>query len=410
MPVTLPETDAGLTPTPAQERCEFLDVLRGFALAGIVLANMVSYSLHLYLPVEAKAGLPAATWDGIVEFFELALIESKFYTIFSVLFGVGFSILLARANAKGLAFHRFFLRRMAFLFLIGLAHAVLLWHNDILQAYAVCGALLLPFATADNRTILLASVASLTAPAVVSALGILPADTLTGPRDLLLTGFGFTAADSVRIWAHGALRDIVRLNIASWFGQLDYVVTSGMIFRISGCFLLGLAIGRSGIHSRLASYSTIIERIALFGLCLGIPLNVIYARTFESESWIYTAVSTLGVMPLSAGYVSLLALIWMQNGRALTDIFGPVGRTALTNYVAQSLICALVFRGVGLGLGGQVGPTLYMPIGFTVYVAQVVISRAWLTRFQFGPLEWVWRMLTYGRRVRLLKSPPLLAQ
>jgi uncharacterized protein len=405
-----PESHTGLTPTPAHERYEFLDVLRGFALAGIVLANMVSYSLYLYLPEEAKARVPAATWDGIIEFFELALIEAKFYTIFSVLFGVGFSILIARAKANGLAFHRFFLRRMVFLFFIGLAHAVLFWHNDILAAYAVCGALLLPFAAADNRTILLASVAALTAPAVVSAAGVLPADTFTGPRDLLLATFGFTTADRVDIWAHGALPDIVRLNIASWFGQVDYVITSGMIFRIYGCFLLGLAIGRNGIHARLGSYSAIIQRTALFGLGIGIPLNVVYALTFESESWVYTTVATLGVVPLSAGYASLLAVVWMRNGRGLTDVFGPVGRMALTNYVAQSLICALIFRGVGLGLGGQLGPTLYLPIGLTVYMTQVVISRAWLTRFQFGPLEWLWRMLTYGRRVRLLKTAPVLAR
>ena len=291
---------AGLTPTPAQERYEFLDVLRGFALAGIVLANMVSYSLYLYLPEEAKARVHAATWDGIIEFFELALIEAKFYTIFSVLFGVGFSILLARAKAKR-AFHPFFLRRMLFLFLIGVVHAVLFWHNDILEAYAVCGALLLPFAAADNRTILLASVAALTAPAVISATGVLPADTFTGPRDVLLHAFGFTTADKVDIWAHGALPDIVRLNIASWFDQVDYVITSGMIFRIYGCFLLGLAIGRNGIHARLDSYAAIIQRIALFGLGIGIPLNVVYAWTFESESWVYRTVATLGVIPLSAG-------------------------------------------------------------------------------------------------------------
>lgn len=183
-----------------------------------------------------------------------------------------------------------------------------------------------------------------------------------------------------------------------------------MIFRIYGCFLLGFAIGRNQIHARLASYSSIIKRIALFGLGIGIPLNTVYARTFESESWLYTAVATLGVIPLSAGYASVLALIWMRNGRALTDIFGPVGRMALTNYVAQSLICALIFRGIGLHLGGQVGPALYLPVGLTVYLTQVVISRAWLTRFQFGPLEWLWRMLTYGRRVPLLKTAPALVR
>jgi uncharacterized protein len=150
-----------LAPTEAIERYEFLDVLRGVALVGIISANMISYSRYLYLPDSAKAAMATHAIDRMLDFLELLLIEGKFYTIFSVLFGVGFSILLSRASAKGLVFHRFFLRRVFFLFVFGAAHAVLLWHNDILAAYALCGALLLPFATARNRTLTFATLALL---------------------------------------------------------------------------------------------------------------------------------------------------------------------------------------------------------------------------------------------------------
>ena len=110
-------------PTAAQERYEFLDVLRGLALAGIVLANMISLSLYLYLSESERASLSTASTDRVFDFLELTLIESKFYTIFSVLFGIGFAILMTRAEAKGMVFRRFFLRRAVFLYLIGLAHA-----------------------------------------------------------------------------------------------------------------------------------------------------------------------------------------------------------------------------------------------------------------------------------------------
>lgn len=163
---------------------------------------------------------------------------------------------------------------------------------------------------------------------------------LHGAARHVLVTFGFTTIDIVDIWAHGTLPNIIRLNIASWFGQVDYVITSGMIFRIYGCFLLGFAIGRIGIHARLESYSAIIKRTALCGLVIGIPLNIVYARTFESESSVFTAVATLGVIPLSAGYASVLAVMWMRNKRGLSDIFG------------------------------QVGPTLYLPIGFAEYLCR----------------------------------------
>jgi uncharacterized protein len=311
-----------LAPTPAQERYEFLDVLRGFALAGIVLANMVSY----------------------------------------------------------------------------------FWHNDILEAYAVCGALLLLFRRASNRTIILASLLALTAPLVIHAAGWLPRGTFTGPRDALFSLFGFTREARVAIWTDGSLADILRLNAASWFSQVDYLLTSGMLFRIFGCFLLGFLIGRNGIHTKLKQHRPAIERIAVLGLVVGMPLNVVFARTYVSESLLQTVVATVGIIPLSAGYACALASMWMgRHGGLLVEVFGPVGRMALTNYVSQSVVCALIFRSVGLGLGGRMGPTLYLPVGLAVYLLQLAISRAWLSRFQFGPLEWTWRMLTYGRRVPLAK-------
>lgn len=389
-------------PASAQERYEFLDVLRGFALAGIVLANMISYSLYLSLSPAAKAALPTAATDPALDFLELMFIEGKFYTIFSILFGIGFSILLTRAEAKSVVFHRFFLRRMGFLFLIGLAHALLFWHNDILEAYALCGALLLPFVRVRTRTILACSAVALITPAVLKFADVLPRGTFTAPRDLLYAMYGFTREGRVAIWSEGSLADILRLNLASWFSQVDYIITSGMAFRIYGCFLLGFCIGRSGIHQDLPRYASAIKRVALVGTIVGIPLNLIYAQTFDSESWLHMAAATLGVLPLSAGYACLLAWLWLRTRTTfLLDTFAPVGRMALTNYVGQSVICMLIFRGVGLGLGGTLGPTLYLPVGLAVYLVQIVISRMWLARFQFGPLEWAWRMLTYGRWMSL---------
>lgn len=394
-------------PTAENERYEFLDVLRGFALAGIVLANMISLSLYLYLSEASKAALPTAAPDRVLDFLELVFVEGKFYTIFSVLFGIGFSILLTRAQTKSQRFRSFFLRRMLLLFAIGAAHALFFWHNDILEAYAVCGVLLLPFVRARGRTILAAAALALLLPAIINAAGVLTHDTFTGPRDRLFAHYGFTDETRIDVWTAGRLTDLLLLNAGSWFGQVDYVITSGMIFRIFGCFLLGFWIGRAGIHRDLARHGSVVRRLAIAGLVVGLPLNVVFARTFESESPWAVLLATAALLTLSAGYASAVAWLWIRiDNRILISTFAHVGRMALTNYVAQSAIAVLIFRTVGLGLGGTMGPTLYLPVGLGIYLAQLVGSRLWLRHFQYGPLEWLWRTLTYGTRVPLRKVSP----
>ncbi|MDQ3115103.1 MAG: DUF418 domain-containing protein [Verrucomicrobiota bacterium] len=400
-----PRPALALTPVFGQERYEFLDVLRGFALFGIISANMILYSLYLALPDSAKVTMSTHATDKVLDFLELTFIEGKFYTIFSVLFGIGFSILLTRAQARSAGFYPFFLRRMFFLFLIGAAHAVFFFHDDILESYALCGVLLLPFIKVQNRTLIVAALLALVAGAVIKFTGAIPRDSFTGPRELLFQHYGFTRATRVEIWSQGSLFDVLRLNIASWFSQVDYVISSGMIFKIYGSFLLGFYLGRNEIHKKLEQYRPTIRRVALLGLVLGLPLNLIYAATFAADdSWVRNLSEPLAILPLSAGYASLLCLLWLGHRRDwLLRVFAPVGRMALTNYVGQSVICALIFYGPGLGLGGTIGPTLYLPIGLAVYLLQIAFSRFWLDRFQFGPLEWLWRMLTYGRSFPLTK-------
>jgi len=387
------------------ERFELLDVVRGLALFGIIAANMISYSMYLYLPEAAKSALGTHAADQVLDFLELFLIEGKFYTIFSVLFGVGFSLLLSRARTKGVVFHRFFLRRIAVLFVIGVAHAVVFWHNDILEAYAVCGALLLPVVTARDRSILTLAALAYLAPAAAKLAGGIPVGALADAQGVLLQRIGVTPETLIAAWTHGGIGMIVQVNAVKLLAQVGFVVGSGMLFKIYGCFLFGFYIGRYEVYKQCESHRELLKRLAVAGIGIGLPLNIIYAVTFESDSWTEVLSGTIGVPVLSCGYVALCCLIWLDNrGRHHLRHFAPVGRMALTNYVGQSVICSLIFYGTGLGLGGTMGPTYYLPIGFAVYAFQVLVSRLWLERFAYGPLEWVWRMLTYGQRVPLVKS------
>jgi uncharacterized protein len=399
------DAQARLTPVSSAERYEFLDVLRGAALFGIVTANTYLYSLYGRLSDEAKAALPTAATDGAVYFIELWLVEFKFYTLFSLLFGVGFSILLNRARAKGIAFHRFFVRRAAFLFLIGAAHAVFVWHDDILGTYALCGMFLLPFVSARPRTILAVAIAALLAPVLLHPLGGVPVGWLTDAQAALYERFGYSRETELLTYTQGSVADIVLLNACNWFGQVSYLVGSGFVFRVYGFFLLGFLFGRQEIYKQLPQHRALIRQIALWGLAVGLPLNFYFARVFETEAMAEALLSSFAVLPLSLAYAALLCLIWLgPEGTLRLRYFAPVGRMALTNYIGQSVICTLIFYSTGLGLAGTVGPTIYIPIGFGVYATQVAASGWWLARFRFGPLEWLWRMATYGKRIPLSKQ------
>jgi uncharacterized protein len=236
------------------------------------------------------------------------------------LFGIGFAVIMSRAVARRAAFHRFYLRRAGLLFAIGAAHAIFFWHNDILAAYAVCGVLLLPFVSARDRTVLMLAGLAFLAPVATSSPADCPWAFSRISRTTWTSGFGFTRDARIETWTRGTPGDIVRLNLAQVVSQVSF-----------------------------------------------------YAATFESGSWTETLSGTFGILPLSAGYVTVCCLLWLDaRGRGVLRHL-PVRRMALTNYVGQSVVCMLIFRAPGLALGGTLGPTLYLPIGFAIYAVQVAI-------------------------------------
>jgi uncharacterized protein len=245
-------------------------------------------------------------------------------------------------------------------------------------------------------------------PIAIQLAGGISLGALADAQNALWDRFGFTRDTRVDTWVHGSPAEIVLLNLSMVLSQVTYLLTSGMIFKIYGCFLLGFYLGRNEVYKHLETHRPILKRLAIVGFAVGLPLNAVYAATFESGSWTETLSGTLGILPLSLGYVAVCCLMWL-DGRRRDQLrhFAAVGRMALTNYVGQSVICTLLYRGTGLGLGGTMGPTLYLSIGFAVYAVQVLLSRLWLERFRFGPLEWLWRMLTYGERLPLAKRAAL---
>ncbi|MCD8303908.1 MAG: DUF418 domain-containing protein [Prevotellaceae bacterium] len=400
-----------LSPVAPSQRFVILDALRGFALLGICLANYPEFSLYTFLPAEAADAMPLATADRWARCLLYALVDGKFYTLFSLLFGIGFSIIMGNALRKGADGMRIFYRRMAVLTVIGLLHLMLLWSGDILMLYALLGMLLPLFRNASNRSLLTWAAVLLLLPACVDAVQA-------------LCGFDLSAPAVERQWEWCARFGITEDNFAYWLrdardytGVLQFLVQGAWermyefiegnrYFKVLGLFLVGFWIGRNRLYVKLDDLRPRLRLVTLVGLLWSLPLSALYSwSAVGGHPWgkmAHTLLYTLSVYPLALAYLTALCLLFLltKEARLWRWIAAP-GRMALSNYIGQTLVGILLFYGVGLGWGASAGLLHTELIALAVYALQVLCSRLWLARFAFGPLEWLWRMLTYGKPLSL---------
>jgi uncharacterized protein len=405
-----------IAPVAAGERIHVLDILRGFALFGVLLANMVwFFSGYGNLEPEAAARLSTAVLDplvlGLISFF----VSSKFISIFSFLFGVGFAIQMGRARERGMLATPLYVRRLLWLLGFGVAHMFLVWYGDILHLYALLGLLLIGWVSRSNRTLVAGGIAfAILVPVLIEAiLWLLPRITegVLDPADAFETRR--EAAKALHAaFAEGTYAEAVRANAAdawAWFSTDDALTTGAASF---GLFLFGLLAGRSGILARASTGSATADRALLrrglfWGLgvgaaCQGIVLIGDHVSTLASGEWqpqpAMKALWRVGVLGMVLSYVCGIVLLFRDPAwRHRLRFFAPVGRMALSNYLSQSVICVFLFYGWGLGWYGSVGPTGSLGLTFLVFAAQLAASAWWLQRFRFGPAEWAWRSLTYGK-------------
>lgn len=406
--------DEGLRPVRPGERIEVLDALRGFALLGILFINMRLFSGWIYMPDDVRAALETPLGDS-VWFLHDWLVLHKFYSLFSLLFGIGFAIQLVRAERRGGSFAPVYARRMLVLFLFGLAHLLLLYQWDILHLYAICGTVLLAFRRLD-RSALAIGILLIAVPPVVGRALIVESGGALDPQ-IALTAWG---QERMAAWgyavgrapwhvpAEGGWWDIVLQNLANWVYRTGDILERGFFFQVLGTFLIGLWTGRRLMEGRLLAEPRFLWTVCLAGLLVGLPLNYVLASMLDAGVGRYDPehvrleiVRAVGVTPLACGYAATLALLWRIGPiRRGLGGFAAAGRTALTNYVGQSVLSILLFYGVGFGLAGSVGPVGWTLATLGIFTLQAILSAAWLRVFRYGPLEWLWRSSTYLGRLR----------
>jgi uncharacterized protein len=415
-PPALPEGyGKPLAPVTAAERIFSLDVLRGFALLGILIANMLYFSQPLE-PDGFRNGLWLGPPDWWADWITVFLVEGKFYPLFSFLFGLGFSMQMDRASSRGLDFKTTYRRRLFILMGFGLAHGILLWEGDVLLPYAVCGFALPLFRNRKPLTILIWAV----------GLIVLPSLLILGCGLLLLMFSGHpefaramqesmtedpeTTRELIEAFVTGGYADAVSYRL----GELIPTILLTMVFAPAflGLFLMGMLAGRKRIIVEVANHRRSLVTILMVCGAVGLVGNFLGAWVTMSGS----ANGDFGLMLVGSGMVSIFGpvltaayiagivlLIHQRPSLAILPSIASVGRMALTHYLTQSAVATTVFYGYGLGLGGNTGRLGTIGIALLIYAAQVVFSVFWLNHFRYGPAEWLWRSLTYGTRQPMLR-------
>ena len=396
--------DAG--PTPPSERIVSLDALRGFALLGILLINVWVFAMpeaSLLNPTVYADATVYGDFTGAnywVWFAGHVFAQSKLITLFSALFGAGVLLFVESKEQKGQDAVRLHYRRTAALIAIGLMHAYLLWYGDILVAYGFTGLFLITLrGMAAKRLAALGGLFLLFVPATELFAAV---------------SIGGDAIASQWAPSEAVLRQEVATYRSGWLAQMDHRVsasfqrqTTGFIgssfWRIGGVMLLGMALYRWGVLTGERSASFYKRLVA--GGVVGVATVVAGVAYIEANDWSAGAAlywrqfNYWGSLLVAGGYLGLVMLYAKRRPDGpVTRTFAAVGRTAFTNYLLQTVLATSIFYGHGLGLFGSVTRVEQYTIVLAIWIVQVVLSVAWLRRYRFGPVEWVWRTLTYGER------------
>ncbi len=424
----------GLAPVGISERVQEIDVLRGFALLGILVINIAGFGLPMAAlenPLVAGVERPV---DMLVWRLGQLFFYEKFMAIFSILFGAGLVLMAGRAGTADRyegEFRRIYIRRSMWLAVFGLLHAYLLWFGDILFTYGVCGLLILPLRNRRPRTLVLAGCAALLLGGIImSGIGAQFAylrDTHAEAERIMAEGGSITpfqeglheawegvrsgiAPDEDELAAEvaamrGGFWSVFRARAPQSIMMQTGVLLIFGIWRAGGLMLVGMGLMKLGVlaGARTARFYAL---MAVIGYAAGLPVVEIGARRIVANEFDLVYMFRTGILynyfgslAVCLGHVGLVMLaVRIRFLRRCCSLLSSVGRMALSNYLLHSVVFTTIFYGYGFGLFGKLGRTELVALVPLMWAVQLAVSPLWLRTFRYGPMEWVWRSLTYGRR------------
>jgi uncharacterized protein len=398
-------------------RIEAVDSLRGFALAGIVIAHMLEQFIAAPRP-QAAWTVESTSIDHAVAGLNILLVQGKFFAIFSVLFGASFAIMMERARERGQGFSGRFLWRLTVLMAIGFLHS-LVYRGDILTVYAVIGFGLPLLWRLSPRALWIIVALSFSGAGRYLFLLITGTSTLLGYE---MSPDAPQIITYVELLKNGSLAEIVRENFVNGFAsKFDFQFgVFGRGYLTIGYFVVGMWLARSGVLWNLPRYRPELKRILRWSLSLA-PACMLFAGVGFSmaptppdfATWIpnlaYGFVDLFNVC-LTAALISGFLLLSLRRPGGAFEGLAAYGRTALSSYILQSLIGVVIFHGWGLGMLGKLSDWQTLVLALVIIFVQIQLSRAWLAHFKYGPLEWLWRCATYFRWMEFRANQPQLTE
>ena len=387
-------------------RIHSLDLLRGFAVLGILIMNITSFSQVNIAYMNPMIGAGLEGYNQYFHAFNYIFADTRFMSIFSILFGAGVVLFTNNAEAKGKKVGALHYKRMFWLLLFGLLHAYFIWEGDILVAYAICGCLIYLLRKKTIRALLIISIILFIVPLTFN----------------LMTYYGMTAEElestfaffypsseeittEIQIMQGSFLEQMpIRLENAIEFQTLVFLIET--FWRTTSLMLLGMILYRKGILSANKSISYY-SKMILIGFGIGLIISLIGLNQSYDSGWSGAFVMSVGLnyklisgVFIAIGYIGLV--IWcFKKGvfKKLQNRLQSAGRMAFTNYIGMSLICSLIFNGHGLALYGTFDRLQQFLVVVSIWVLILIVSPLVLRKYRYGPLEWLWRKLTYFSQI-----------
>lgn len=394
-------TDSSLSqPTQPSSRIETLDILRGFAIFGIFMVN-VEIMNCVFMNQDAFG----AEWTGAIDKLAVRIQQlffyNKFFPIFSLLFGVGISVQIRNIKSKGIS-STFFYRRMIALFTFGTAHILFLWSGDVVHLYAVLGILTFALVRFSSKTLFWIALLLLIFPFYNQVFEWITTVTGYQPESYLAA---YTPADIVDTIRNGSYLDGIKLRIQEYKSNVAVLFVFLMPIALA-MFILGLAIGKKGWLYKITSKVNLVKKPALIIALISNLYRIVFLfflwdlEIWKDQFWRDLFIYIMHICDTLMGLFYVWGIAYLCQFKQWQKLFIPfkaVGKMALTNYLLQSFIGLFLFSSIGLGLYETFSPYQTILIALVVFIFQLILSSVWLHYFKYGPMEWLWRCISYWK-------------
>ncbi len=401
------------TPVKGKERIVELDVIRGFALFGVLLVNMTLFKSTDFYVSKAPGDFISPIDQGFAWLIQI-LASGNFYTIFSFLFGLGFYIFMNRTREKGLSVKKLFIKRLLFLLGFGLLHLLFIWSGDILHRYSITGFFLFFFMRSSSEQIMkwTKRLLAFSLVAIFLVFLVQGLDYEVIEEDLVIDAQEEMAEEAPVVYREGSYLAILEFR---FLRELPFISLNLLLAipTLLTLFLMGFYVGEKEYYKDLSKRLRDVRQVFYRSLVIALPLKALYAAVLGGFIPVPMVIrfSLLEVLDYASGiamcFVYMTGVVLLMNKKGVMSLLYPfhyVGKMALTNYLAQSLVAIMIFYGFGLGLFGSVRLWWGVLLTVLIFAAQIFTSKLWLAYYQFGPMEWIWRNLTYGKRFPLRKG------